>query len=71
MTRKRPETNPANRKISRPTDVRERHAADQTAATRLSLPKARLGGELAGERSDGNSETAEALKRAAENERRS
>ena len=74
MTRtKMPETNPANRKISRPEDVdAERHKGDATAATRLAVPKARLGGELAGEeRAAEDGETADALKRAAENERRS
>jgi hypothetical protein len=64
--------NPANRRIDRPEDADEqRRKADQTAATRLAVPKARLGGELAGEkRATEDSETADALKRAAENERR-
>lgn len=67
-----PETNPANRKISRPEDAEKRHKDDATAATRLAVPKARIGGELAGEeRFAGKDETADALKRAAENERRS
>jgi hypothetical protein len=70
---KRPEGNPANRRIDRPEDAEERrHKDDATAATRLAVPKARLGGELAGEeRATEDSETADALKRAAENERRS
>jgi hypothetical protein len=66
------EGNPANRRIDRPEDAEEqRREADATAATRLAVPKARLGGELAGEkRATEDSETADALKRAAENERR-
>ncbi len=69
---KNPEGNPANRKISRPEDAeRKRHKGDATAATRLAVPKARIGGQLAGERRAAEGETADALKRAAENERRS
>jgi hypothetical protein len=69
---KKTETNPANRKISRPEDAEERRQGDATAATRLAVPKARIGGELAGEeRFAGKDETADALKRAAENDRRS
>jgi hypothetical protein len=70
---KSPEGNPANRRIDRPEDAEERrHKDDATAAMRLAVPKARLGAELAGEkRATEGSETADALKRAAENERRS
>jgi hypothetical protein len=70
--KKRPETNPANRKISRPQDVEERRKGDATAATRLAVPKAQIGAELAGEeRSGETNESTESLKRAAENDRRS
>lgn len=73
MSRNRaPEGNPANRRIDRPEDAKERRSrGDATAATRLAAPKARLGGELAGgKRATEDSETADALKRAAENEGR-
>ena len=62
----------ANRGIEGPDDVRqERHEGDATAATRLDMPKARIGAGLAGEkRANRTSETADALKRAAENDQR-
>jgi hypothetical protein len=67
------EGNPANRRIDRPQDARERpHKGDATAATRLTMAKPLLGGEISGKAplSKGG-ETADALKRTAENERRS
>jgi hypothetical protein len=64
--------NPANRRIDGPDLARERRrAGDKTAASRFSLPHAPLGSELAGRQpSDEVSETAEALKRAADNDGR-
>jgi hypothetical protein len=70
---KSPEGNPANRTIDRPADAKEkRHKGDATAATRLAVAKPLLGGDLSGEAAASeDGETADALKRAAENERRS
>jgi len=59
-------------RVSHPEQGEEERHADESAATRLSVPGARMGAELSGEpaaRRDGD--TAEALKLAAENEQRS
>jgi hypothetical protein len=68
---RRPEGNPAGRRFDRPQDARrERHEAEADAATRLAVPPARLGAELSSDaRPEDETETADALKRAA-NERR-
>ncbi len=48
-----------------------RHKADADAATRLAVPKERLGAEISGEgRASEESETSDAIKRAAENDGR-
>jgi hypothetical protein len=66
------EGNPANRRIDGPEAARKRHQPDPDAASRLSIDKARVGGELSADPLPyDESETAEALKRTAENERRS
>ena len=75
MTRTKPPAEDAEAAIRRgdgQEDARqERHEGDATAATRLDMPKARIGAELAGEkRADRSSETADAIKRAAENDQR-
>jgi hypothetical protein len=73
MTRDRkPEGNPANRRIDRPQDARqERHESEADAASRLDVPPVRLGAELSSDPRPGDeTETADALKRAAADERR-
>ena len=63
--------NPSNRRIDGPDLVQERRPADRSAASRLAVAKAPLGGELTGEPpADETSEVAGALKRAAENDGR-
>jgi hypothetical protein len=66
------EGNPANRRIDRPQDVQKRrHQAQADAASRLDVDAPRLGAELAADpRPHEESETADALKRTAENEGR-
>ena len=61
-----------NRRTNAPEDARRRrHAAKADAAGRPDVSPARLGAELAAEdRPSDESETAESLKRAAENDRR-
>ena len=61
-----------NRRMNAPEDTRRRrHAAQADAAGRPDVSPARLGAELAAEdRPSDESETAESLKRAAENDRR-
>ena len=61
-----------NRRMHEPEDSRaRRHEAQAEAATRRDIPPARLGAELAAEdRPRDESETADALKRAAANDRR-
>ena len=61
-----------NRRMKGPEDRRaRRHEAHAEAATRRDVSPARLGGELAAEdRPRDESETADSLKRAAENDRR-
>ncbi len=68
-----PEGNSANRRIDRPQDAKmHRGSADSTASTRLAVAKPLFGGELSGHKPGRqDSETGGALKRAAENERRS
>jgi hypothetical protein len=69
---KRPEGNPANRRVDGPEALRERRREpDPDAATRLSVDKARVGGELSADPLPyDETETAEALKRTAESDRR-
>ena len=61
-----------NRRMNAPEDARRRrHAAQADAAGRSDVSPARLGAALAAEdRPSDESETAESLKRAAENDRR-
>ncbi len=61
-----------NRRLNQPEDEpRARRTGDATAATRLDISKARPAADLAGEaRRKSSGETADAIKRAAENERR-
>ena len=61
-----------NRRMNQPEDAQPaRRQGDTTAATRLDLTKERPSRDLAGERSSERAgETADAIKRAAENERR-
>ena len=63
----------AKSRYQRPEDAkRARREAHADAATRLDRSGARLGAEISGEnRPSDDTETADALKRAAENERRS
>jgi hypothetical protein len=74
MTRTpKPEGSPADRSVNGPEAMRQqRREPDPDAATRLSVDKARVGGVLSADPLPyEESETAEALKRAARNERRS
>jgi hypothetical protein len=66
------DTDALNRRMSQPEDARvTRHDAQKRAAERLDVSPARLGAELAGEkRPNEEGETADAIKRAAENDGR-
>ncbi len=69
---RKPEGNPANRRVDGPDAVRpKRREGNPDAASRLSIEKARVGNELSGDPLPyDESESAEALKRTAENEGR-